>query len=99
MGASEGGSVVVDSCMSCLQVVSFVNVQFIVAEIWLADYTASPVLTVFIWESGSHFDTLCNQIQNEPTSVLPSLFALMNGTARGSNGSSVLNSTLSSVSQ
>ena len=55
-------------------------------------YTAA---TIIMWESGSYFDFLSNELQNAPTRVRPSLMGLLNGTMSMSaiNATLGLNST------
>lgn len=41
------------------------------------DYTSQPVLTLFMWETGSFFDSICNEIQNDPSTITPAVGPLM----------------------
>lgn len=34
-------------------------------------FTNRPTLSLFMWESGSYFDGLCNEIQNDPAALYP----------------------------
>lgn len=55
------------------------------AELTVLVYTNRPTLSLFMWESGSYFDGLCNKIQNDPAAVVPTqvLRGLMTGMGVG----------------
>lgn len=59
-----------------------------------ADYTTNPTLSLFMWESGSFFDSLCNEIQNHPAAIRPSLALRHLASAAMGNGTALLNATL-----
>ena len=65
----------------------------------VADQRPSVALIFVIWEAGSLYDGLCNEMQNKPNDIQPALFGMtMNGTLdrtvhSGMNVSSVLNTT------
>jgi len=86
------------TCISDLVLYHFFPFPSALIELLPAVYAANPVLTLFIGESGSHFDTVCNEIQNEPTSVSPSSLAVMNGTLSGFKSRTTPNMTVPDLS-
>ena len=84
-----GGSVIIPSCTlpRAISDPHSVDTDKFVSSV----YGMNPVLRLFMWESGSYFDALCNEIQNDRTSITPSLRSLMAG---ASNGTMALNLTL-----
>ena len=46
----------------------------------LTDDGRSTAASLVMWESGSYFDFLSNEIQNAPLRIRPSLMGLLNGT-------------------
>ena len=76
-----GGGIYVESCMlplllSCFALLKILTMQ---ANMCTDDglYTA---VSIVMWESGSYFDFLSNEIQNAPLRIRPSLMGLLNGT-------------------
>lgn len=86
-----GGGNYVESCMLPLMFSSCALLKLIAmqANTYTDDgqYTAASIV---MWESGSYFDFLSNEIQNAPTRIRPSLTGLLNGTM----SMSAINATL-----
>ena len=83
-----GGGVHVKSCMLPFLLSCFASFTG-KANVRTDDgrYTAASIV---MWESGSYFDFLSNEIQNAPLRIRPSLMGLLNGTM----SMSAINATL-----
>lgn len=89
MGPTEGGRVIVPNCTSSANICVKFDIPFICTNRSPSVAGALPVLSLFLWESGSYFDFVCNELQNDPSSITPTMMSLMTAT----NGTLAQNST------
>ena len=73
-----GGGIHVKSCMLPLLLCCFDS--FTEKANVPTDDGRSTAASLVMWESGSYFDFLSNEIQNAPLRIRPSLMGLLNGT-------------------